>query len=336
MSKSPHGQAVMRIATFNLENLDDRPGAAPDLDRRIALLRPQIERLEADILCLQEVNAQHPPGVKSGPRRLLALDRLLAGTRYAGWPRVGSLRRDGAGPMDVQNLVVATALPIIGFRQYWHDLVAPPLHELTGAGAAPAARAPVAWDRPALHVTVRLPDGRPLEIVNVHLRAPLAAFIEGQKIGPFAWRSVAGWAEGFFLAAVKRAGQALEIRLAVERMLDDDPAAAVLVCGDCNAEIDETPLRILRANEEDTANGALAGRVLVALEHSVARSQRFSVLHAGRRLMLDHMLASRALMAAFRVLEIHNEGLGDEVIGYATVDAPPDTYHAPLVAEFAI
>jgi hypothetical protein len=30
----------LRIATFNLENLDDKPGQKPTLDERIALMRP--------------------------------------------------------------------------------------------------------------------------------------------------------------------------------------------------------------------------------------------------------------------------------------------------------
>jgi exonuclease III len=52
----------LRIATFNLENLDDKPGQKPTLDERIAVMRPQIVRLNADILCVQEVNGQEEPG----------------------------------------------------------------------------------------------------------------------------------------------------------------------------------------------------------------------------------------------------------------------------------
>jgi hypothetical protein len=43
----------LRIATFNLENLDDKPGKKPTLTERIAVMRPQLLRLKADILCLQ-------------------------------------------------------------------------------------------------------------------------------------------------------------------------------------------------------------------------------------------------------------------------------------------
>ena len=53
----------MRLATFNLENLDDAPDGAPPLAERLRILRPQLERLAADVLCLQEVNAQ-----RDGPK----------------------------------------------------------------------------------------------------------------------------------------------------------------------------------------------------------------------------------------------------------------------------
>ena len=66
----------MRIATFNLENFDDEAGQEPSLDTRIAIMRPQLERIAADVLCLQEVHSQDSP---QGPT-LAALDTLLTGT----------------------------------------------------------------------------------------------------------------------------------------------------------------------------------------------------------------------------------------------------------------
>jgi endonuclease/exonuclease/phosphatase family metal-dependent hydrolase len=59
----------LRIATFNIENLDDEPGDDPTLAERIAVLRPALERLRADVLCLQEVHGQEQAGQ---PRELLA------------------------------------------------------------------------------------------------------------------------------------------------------------------------------------------------------------------------------------------------------------------------
>ena len=52
--------------------------------------------------------------------------------------------------------------------------------------------------------------------------------------------------------------------------------------------------------------------------------------------MLDHILASQALHGRFRSIEIHNEGLSDELIGYARHISASASAHAPVVAEFAV
>jgi mRNA deadenylase 3'-5' endonuclease subunit Ccr4 len=48
---------TLRIATFNLEEFVD-PKNPTSLDTRVEVMRPQLLRLRADVLCLQEVNSQ--------------------------------------------------------------------------------------------------------------------------------------------------------------------------------------------------------------------------------------------------------------------------------------
>jgi endonuclease/exonuclease/phosphatase family metal-dependent hydrolase len=323
--------ARVRLATFNLENLDDRPGAAPPLAARIAVLRPQLERLDADVLFLQEVNGQPA----HGPRKLAALDALLDGVPAAGFHRVVTEGKHG-WPMDRQNLVILSRWPIREHRQVLHDLVPPP--ELTDVTVLRDAGGPhpLHWDRPALCAAIELPGGQVLHAINLHLRAPLASFVEGQKLGAFSWRSSAGWAEGFWRAAVQRAGQAFEARLLVDAILDADPAALIAVAGDFNAEAAEMPTRILTARSEDTGNNALAGRSLVPVEAVVPAERRYSVIHAGRHLLLDHMLVSRRLAGCLVAAAIHNEALGDELVGYANRGDAVESFHAPLVVEFDV
>jgi predicted extracellular nuclease len=181
---------------------------------------------------------------------------------------------------------------------------------------------------------IGLADGTTLTVVNVHLRAPLASPVAGQKTGPFAWRTVAGWAEGFFLSALKREGQALELRLAVDGMLEADPGALIAVAGDFNAEDYGPTMRLVVAAEEDLGAGELAARSLIVLDRALPADRRWSVLHHGRQQMLDHILASRALYGRFRTIEVHNEGLGDEALGYAKAMHSAASYHAPVVATF--
>ena len=324
----------MRIATFNLETLDLSAAADPPLADRLPVLRPQIERLEADILCLQEVNAQPETNRRHAERHFAALDALLDGTPYADFHRAASETRKRHNPLDVHNLVILSRWPIAETHQYWNDLV--PAPRMQCVTAEPPADGPdeVFWDRPLLHVAIDPPGGAPLHVFNMHLRAPLASAIRGQKESAFVWKSVSGWAEGYHLAAVKRTGQALEARIAIDRIFDGDPDAAIVVCGDMNAELREMPLRILCADAEETGNGSLAARSLIPVEARVPEETRYTVRHAGRRLLLDHILASRGLALRLDGVEIHNETLGDEVIGYAAVHHSPESYHAPVVASF--
>ena len=325
----------LRIATFHLESLDDRPDVAPPLAARIAVLRPQLLRLKADVLCLQEVNGQRPPG--GGPRQLLALERLLAETPYAGFHLISSSRVSGPdseaerGADAVHNLVILSRHPFGSTEELGHHLVEPPTYRPKTARPAVGREQAIEWDRPILAAAIELAAGRRLHVVNLHLRAPLAAPVPGQKKDAHTWRSVSGWAEGFFLATVKRAGQALETRLFIERIFDRDARALVAVCGGFNAEERQTPLRTIRADSADTGNAALEGRALVPLERTLPASQRFSVVHGGHKEMLDHVLVSRALLDCYRHVEVHNEGLADELS-----DAGPASHHAPLVAEFAL
>ncbi len=325
----------LRIATFNTESLDQGPDLPVPLEERVRILRPQLIRLAADILCLQEVNGQRPPG--GGPRRLLALEHLLADTPYADFHRAETTRVSGPAPKPgaargsdaVHNLVILSRYPLREVRELRHDLVAPPQARLTTARPPVAADVPVEWNRPVLSAAVELPDGRLLHVINLHLRAPLAAPVPGQKSDAATWLSLAGWAEGFYLATLKRAGQALETRLLIEQLFDGDARALIAVCGDFNAEERQTPLRILRGDPGDTGNPGLGSRAMISLDATLPESRRYSVIHGGRPAMLDHVLVSHGLFAHYRELEILNEDLEDEL-----TEGGPQSHHAPMAASF--
>jgi len=312
----------LRLATYNLESLDDRPGETPSLAERIGVLRPRLVALRADVLCLQEVNAQRVG--KSGPRTLAALDRLLEHTTYAGY------RRAAPTTSDVHNLVILSRFPIRRHAVHVNDLVSRPVVHLS---TAPMSEQALGWDRPILHAELELPDGCILHVIDAHLRAPRAAAIEGQKLGPQAWRTTRGWAEGYFVAALKRAGQALEIRLLVDQLLDADRDARVLVAGDLNADSSETPVRLVRADVDDTGTEALGARSLVALEDLVPEGRRYTVLHDGAKRLPDHLLASQALARGHVATDVLNDELQDEWLVEQRSTPVLGSLHAPIVAE---
>jgi endonuclease/exonuclease/phosphatase family metal-dependent hydrolase len=303
------------IASYNLDSLDDTGEDPRDFEERVRVLRPKLIGLKADVLCLQEVQAQRV----GSKRRLRALDRLLEGTEYTRYHRAHTVAETGR-LSDVNNLVILSRHPILRWGKVGHELV-PPV--ATPALGGRAAGEPVSWNRPFLHAQIDCGDGRRLWIINLHLRAPIAAGVPGGR-RKGVWRSPQLWAEGFFRAALMRIGQALEIRLFIDRIFDQEPKALLCVCGDFNAEGAEMPLRLIRADAEDTEASAFRARRLIALERRGP-----STLHAGRPMRPDHMLASSELADLHRRSELINDGLPDD-----TERTAPDSPHAPILAEF--
>jgi endonuclease/exonuclease/phosphatase family metal-dependent hydrolase len=329
----------MRIATFNLENLDDKPGKKPTLAERIAVMRPQLLRLKADILCLQEVNGQETAGE---PRRLLALERLIEGTPYADYFVASTKTEDGKQVYDERNLVILSRYEILSHQQYKHDYAPAPRYQKvtartgSGSGKEEGEEAKlVTWERPILHARVQV-GGETLDVINLHLKSRNPSNVEGQVSGYNTWRTASGWAEGFFISAMKRVGQALEVRILIDKIFDQDENALIVACGDLNADLTEVPIEAIRGEVENTGNPDLAGRVMIPCELTVPESSRYSYLHLGKGRMLDHLFVSRGLMALYRGAEIHNELIHDESIAFSSDKTFPESDHAPVVAEFEL
>ena len=200
---------------------------------------------------------------------------------------------------------------------------------------------PLEWERPILYAQVDLSDGRLLHVLNLHLKSKLATDITGQKLDDYTWKTPAAWAEGFFISSMKRVGQALQVRLELDRLFTQadqagGPAPLIAVCGDFNAASDEVPVQAICGQVEDTGNPAHGPRVMVACENQIAESARYSLFHLGRGEMIDHVLASRALLATLEHTEIHNEYLPDESGAFRTDVKFPESDHAPVVAQFSM
>lgn len=324
---------TLRIATFNLENLDDEPEQRPTLAERTALMQPQLVRLNADVLCLQEVNGQGEPGQ---PRRLRALEQLLAGTRYAAYHRVSTMTAGGTQVYEERNLVILSHYTIIEHHQYKHDFApAPRYQQVTGQPQQSEAKE-VTWERPILYATIKLEGNKKLHVINLHLKSRMPAPVEGQQLNRNTWKTASGWAEGSFLSSLKRVGQALETRILIDKLFDADESALIVVCGDFNADLDDVPVEAIRGDVENTGNGRLAKRVLVPCERTIPEPARFSLLHLGKRTMIDHLLISRSLLTHYQRSEIHNELLHDESIRFTDDKLFPESDHAPVIAEFAL
>lgn len=323
----------MKLATFNMESFGfDRYDAAA-LKPRLEALRPRIMELEADILCLQEVNAQKVKGCSH--RQFPALERLLAGTPYETYHRVASERAPGKGPGDKHNLVLLSRYPISEHGSLFQQHANAPLWQPTTADPAYVTPEAITFERPILKSVVDFGSAKPLHLFVVHLRAPIAAMIRGGKNRDRSWKSASAWAEGYQLSVLKQTAQALELRLSVEKLFDEDEEARVVLTGDFNATGDTGTLRLLRADPDDTASPEFENRRLFQLDASLPLDRRQTVIHKGRGQALDHILASQAMTDRTADVRVFNCGLPDEILD-AGDDGYAGSYHAAMRAEFEL
>lgn len=322
----------LRIATFNLENLDDGPNVKPSLAERTQILRPQLNRVRADVLCLQEVHSQ---GV-GGARSLSALDKLLAGTEYSAFHRRTTLTTTDQ-LYDKRNIVTLSRYPIVKTILIRDSSGPRPSYQMATAKPPDTTSNLVRWERPMLYVQIDLGSGQILHLINLHLKSKIAAEIPGGKIDDYTWKDVSAWAEGSFISAMKRVGQALQARLHIDKIFDDHGLDSLIaICGDFNSEAGEVPLKAICGNVEDTGNPEHGPRLMIPCENNIPDSARYSLLYLGHGAMLDHIIVSRALLCHFLHTEIHNEALPDESGAFRQDTKFPESDHAPIIAEFEI
>ncbi len=322
----------VRLATFNLENFGDETKKKPSLQERIAVMRPQLSRINADILCLQEVSSQENA---SGQRELSALKELIAGTQYEKYHLAHSARENSNELEKDRNLVVLSRFEIRFHEQIKHKYVKDLQYRSVTANPEEQTK-PVDWERPLFHVKLDIGRDRLLHVIVVHLKSKIPSDINGQ-VKNYIWSTDAGWAEGFFLSSMKRVGQALETRIVIDKIFDEavgNEEPFIATCGDFNADINDVPLAAICGRVEETGNASLGRRVMIPCEFSIPESSRFSILYLGKGLMFDHILVSRPLLAFYRGAESQTETLADESGAFRTDDKFPESDHAPVIATF--
>jgi len=318
----------MKVATFNIENLDyeEEPGNT-SFQERLIPLRQMLKRINADILCLQEVHSQKN---EDDIKILDALMELIEGTQYQDYHVQYTTTADGQ-PRAERNLVV---LSKFHFKtpapaQYNADLITDLMYRTVTSDPVEPNATKLKWERPILHCQIAHPELGNIHIINLHLKSRLASVIKGKKVDRYTWKSPAAWGEGYFLSSIKRVGQALETRVLLDNIFDGtdgleaEPNAKVIVCGDLNAKPGEVPVETICGGVENTNNATLRYKSLVPCSEGLAESIRHSHFHHGKGNLLDHMLISQSLLPYFDGARILNETLHDESLAYRTDEKYP-------------
>jgi endonuclease/exonuclease/phosphatase family metal-dependent hydrolase len=305
---------ALTLATLNVKNLLE---PAPDsgaaeralLSGKVAWIARMLRDCDADVVGLQEI----------GPPELLAsvlAQAPLAGSGY-GDPVLGTADARGI------RCALLSRLPVIDARVHTAETLAFPVYR---AGDPPPFGARIPLRRGFVHVRLQAPGLGAVDAIVVHFKSPRPVALRdaaGREIEPL---TAHARAEGVLRSLVWRAAEALHARAIIDGLLAADPRAPVAILGDLNDVPDSPVARALQAE----GDGSLLDCAAV-----VPHEQRFSAIHAGRRIQIDHILATPALYARLRSGRFLNAELREH-------DFPPDgnepptvdSDHAPLVVRF--
>lgn len=328
-----------KAMTWNVENLFCPPAGAAQADqqrfqRKLALLADVIDRLDPDVVALQEIGGEEP---------LHDLQEVLSGTyqHYAisAFPdqrgiRVAFLSKHVVGEqVDMVDFPPGPALDI-------HDLTA------TG-GSTPINR----MGRGALRIRVTK-NALTVDLITAHLKSKLLTFPRpgGSSFTP---RDEGERAQVAGIALMRRMAEAVTLRIRVNELLECNNRTPLLLLGDFNDVPDAQTSLILNGppgseirtpgfDQPDKGDDIR----LFNLAPAIAQDRRFSRVERGRRELLDQIFASEEFFPiggdnrrrlpeevdSHIDFESRLPSVGDDP-GEREKEIAPD--HAPVTASFA-
>jgi endonuclease/exonuclease/phosphatase family metal-dependent hydrolase len=266
----PKSTAAIRLATYNVENLfdpDDDPGLSGEFDdaaeqtseSRLKALAATIRKLDADVLCLQEVESQ----------KCLEWfrDKYLADFGYKHIVSLDAGYYRGIEQSVLSRFPIKEA-HVLGGSDYGLDDMeirrTPVLAEQLGGEWAPLnPQSGHHFQRAPLIATVQVSEAYALTVAVVHFKA-------------------GGYAH-------QRELEALKLGDVVSRLLHEDPSRNMAVLGDFNATPNAMSVKALRSGELGLVS---------AYDFRWDRAAPFATYttHASSR-PLDYILMSRGLAA---------------------------------------
>jgi endonuclease/exonuclease/phosphatase family metal-dependent hydrolase len=274
--------------TWNVENLfRPAPGASPSdqqrFQQKLTLLASVITRLAPDVVALQEVGGAEP---------LHDLQQTLGGT----YPHAVS----SAFP-DQRGIRVAflSKHPVTEHTDIVDFPPGPALaiHDLTAMGTA---RPIIRMGRGALRIRV-VADGQPMDLLTAHLKSKLLSFPRpgGSSFTP---RDERERAQVAGIALLRRAAEAVTVRLYANGLLEGTNRTPLLLLGDFN-DVPEAQTSLLLAGPPGSELGTRGfdqpdrgdDTRLFNLAPAIPVQRRFSRVHSGRPELLDQIFASEEL-----------------------------------------
>lgn len=303
----------MKVATYNVEflfgeGLHAHSGNAwvytkEFVEARILHLAADISRIDADIMFIQELGTEDVLG-----RILKKVDK---GYSYF----IAAPDKNGIGNAVIYKSkdCICSSIPARADMPVFVE------GDRDGLGGRIWSR------RDFIQVTTSY-DGKPMHLIGLHLKSTFA-MPEERADGTFLpMDTQALIADGLVRSEFFRLSQAKKVREVIDRFFAADPAAAVIVAGDFNAEERDIIGRLIRGAISSAPDS------LVSAIERVPPERRFSSFKHGRKKLLDHIIFSKSLEGRVASFAIMNEDLkdSDEAV-YSMSHVESD--HPPLVLE---
>jgi endonuclease/exonuclease/phosphatase family metal-dependent hydrolase len=298
----------LTLATFNVKNLLCSPtGGKAALREKVAWIARMLGECDADVAGLQEIG---PPDL---------LDAVLAELPRRGYgpPVVGTPDARGI------RCALVSRVPVTMSRVHTAEALDFPVYQ---AGDPPPFGRRIPLRRGVVHARVEAEGLGAVDILVAHFKSPRPVALRdasGREVEP---RTAREAAEGTLRGLVWRAAEALHVRAIVDAVLGSQARSLVAVVGDLNDVPGSVVVRTLQGDGDGS---------LLDCAARIPAERRFSAVHAGARIQIDHVLASQPLYARLATARFVNEGLREHVAP-ADGEEPPtvDSDHAPLVARF--
>ena len=284
----PPKAVALRLLTFNTKDFFPPGGpVTPALfQAKVEHVAQKLLEAQADVVALQEI----------GPEAaLLALAARLK--RELPYPYVFAAPPDPRGircavlsrrPFAAAESIAAEAMPFPVFVE----------------GDAPPFGARLWMRRPLVHVRLDEPEG-PLHVFVAHFKSRLPAPLRRPTGEVVPSVSAADHAAGLLRSLVWRGAEALFVRSRVDAVLAAEPGASVAVLGDLNDEPKSVALDVL------TAAAAGPAAQLHEAADRVLPAARFSLIHQGQPVQLDHILVTGQLFQRLDHARFLSETLRD-------------------------
>jgi endonuclease/exonuclease/phosphatase family metal-dependent hydrolase len=292
----------LTLATFNVKNLLEVPSR-----EKVAWIARTLGECDADVVGLQEI----------GPPELLAA--VVAELPRAGYgpPVVGTPDARGI------RCALVSRVPVTTSRVHTAEALDFPVYQ---ADDPPPFGRRIPLRRGVVHARVEAAGLGPVDVLVAHFKSPLPVALRdasGREVEPRAAREAA---EGMLRSLVWRAAEALHVRAIVDALLAERAGALVAVVGDLNDVPGSVVVRALQGDREGS---------LLDCTTRVPAERRYSAIHAGARIQIDHVLASQPLYAQLTAARFVNEALREHVVRPDGEELPTiDSDHAPVVVRF--